>query len=132
MNEIKTANIKNLRDTAQMLHEFEENYIRKMFVSADSMWDKYKGNFPTEELKLRYEDIRQKSLFLKEFFEAVKLSLNYTAITAENTNKLLKGLEDMRIMQDGKVRDRLFKEQSEFLSSMFEQFEKINASYLAE
>lgn len=122
--------LKNLVRASDLLKEFEENYLRKMFASADSLWDKYHGNFPTHELQSRYNEIKEKSLFLKEFYDAIKMSISYTAVTADNVNKLAKGVSDLRIMKDGKVRERLFAEQIEFLSTVFDKFEKINASYL--
>ena len=122
--------LKNLTRASDLLKEFEENYLRKMFASADSLWDKYHGNFPTPELQSRYDEIRAKSLFLKDFYEAMKLSINYTAVTAHSVNKLLNGVDELRIVQNEKVRERLFSEQSEFLSGMIEIFKKINASYL--
>lgn len=130
MEQSQEVQLKNLAKASDLLKEFEENYISKMFASADSLWDKYHGNFPTEELKLRYDDIKGKSLFLKEFYEAMKNSINYTAVTAHNVNKLVKGAEEMKLMNNGKMRDRLFGPQVEFLTKILSDFEKINASYL--
>jgi hypothetical protein len=122
--------LKNLVRATDLLKEFEENYLRKMYLSADSLWDKYGGVFPTPEIQSRYEELRAKSLFLKEFYEAMELSINYVAVTAHSVDKLVTQSKELRLIHNGKIRERLFTEQQEFLTTMLDKLEKINSSYL--
>lgn len=115
-----------------MLKEFEEKYIQKMYISTDAFWGKYNGNFPDAKTAAQYDDMRAKCLFLREFFEMIKLSINYTAVTAHSVNKVLNGADECMLFKKGRVRESLFSEQVDFLTTIFDEFKKINASYLVD
>lgn len=121
-------NNQELIDLTEVIKVFEENYVFKMRLQAERIFDK-RGGHMTQEEQLKYNETLQKTEFLEMMTKCIKNLINYTAITNDCINTSLQKIQEYGVMKSGEVRPNLMTEQRHILTGMIQKLEKISNCY---
>lgn len=121
-------NNQELIDLTEVIKVFEENYVFKMRLQSERIFDK-RGGHMTQEEQLKYNETLQKTEFLEMMTKCIKNLINYTAITNDCINTSLQKIQEYGVMKSGELRPNLMTEQRQILTDMIQKLEKISNCY---
>lgn len=113
--EEQTIDLKNTEYLIDLLDEFKVNYVDKMLLRRDQLWEKHNGAFNEKQMS-EYEETRIKSEFILHLYDSMKILVSNIGVTADAMEDFLATVEKMKLAPEGEWRESLFSEQRKELS----------------
>lgn len=102
---------------ADQLKEFEKTYVAPMRKRSDTMLAAMTGTVPDEETRKKYGIENSRTEFLEEFVNRIRKVVGGDAVRHEYIERFLKACDELSVIKDGNVREKLLKAQSEGLTA---------------
>lgn len=121
--EIKILECNELVD---MLHKFEEDYLKKMLIKRDEVWHKRKGDFKDATEEKLYNELNEKCAFMQNLINSCRQLISTVGVSANVMEDLITTVEKMKMIgSDGKFKNTLFKEQAAQMDRLMGRAHKI-------
>lgn len=128
---IQTINLKGVVDIADLVSEFKEKYMTKMFLAKEAMWNKRNGLFKDDLEAEAYNDLCERCEFLEGLLNSLVQMTGYVATVTANLEGFNEGVKEMKLLDsEGNFRTKLMSPQIEFLTKYVKRFEGIIETHI--